>query len=168
MIKKFVFRTQIPQTSIPVRSPVVLVLIVGSLLAPAALASAISSYAFVNDDATLVIRNRRIRLYGIYVPPTGRTCRTYIQPVKCASRAALALDFKIQGFVSCHPIVRHRDRSLTARCYLDDEDLSAYLLSQGWAVALPSAPFEYRVLERIAKHRHLGIWGIHADSVTSN
>lgn len=39
------------------------------------------------------------------------------------------------------------------------EDLAAYLLEQGWAVALPYTPFEYHVLERIARHKGFGIWG---------
>ena len=117
----------------------------------------ISSYAFVNDDATLEVRKRLIRLHGVYVPRTGRSCRT-VGALRCASRAALALEFKIHGFVDCHPLRRHSDRSITAVCYHKGEDLGAYLISQGWAVARPGAPFEYTVLERIAQHRHLGIW----------
>ncbi len=38
-------------------------------------------------------------------------------------------------------------------------DLAAYLLRKGWAAALPGAPFEYQVLERIARTKGLGIWG---------
>jgi endonuclease YncB( thermonuclease family) len=121
-------------------------------------AAAIESYAFVNDDATLEVRNRRIRLHGIYVPPSPRTCRGNIHPVRCGSQAVLALEFKIQGFVRCHPVQREPDGSLSAVCYCKGEDLGAYLLSRGWAVARPGAPFEYEVLERIARERQVGVW----------
>lgn len=129
------------------------------------------SYAMVNDDGTLKIKGRIVHLYGIYLPPTDHTCRSNIRPVRCASRAALELDSKIRGFVRCEPQSRNDDGSLNAICYVDSssfsegEDLGAYLLSWGWAVALPNAPFEYHVLEDIARERGLGIWGMQADQV---
>lgn len=125
-----------------------------------------SSYAFINEDATLRIRGKHIRLYGIHIPETDRTCRSNLRPVKCAPRAALALDFKIQGFVQCTEVRRHSDRSITARCFNDDTDLSAYLIERGWAVAGPNAPFEYQTLERIAERRGVGIWGFTIDNKT--
>lgn len=134
-------------------------------------AADIVSYASVQDDSTLKIRGRTIRLFGIYIPPTNRFCRRSIRPVKCASRAALALDFKIQGFVHCKPKWKNKDRSITAICYVgrsyhsEGEDLSAYLLTQGWATALPDAPYEYRVLEDIARHNDRGVWGFQVDRI---
>ena len=124
-----------------------------------------SSYAFVNDDATLEVSGRLVHLFGIYIPPTNRFCRSNMRPVKCASRAALALEFKIQGFVECEEKARNRDRSIVALCRAKGEDLSAYLIRRGWAVALPGAPFSYTVLERIAKQHNMGVWGFHADVV---
>lgn len=154
----------------PLRSRLVTVAIFlglgfGALAAPLQ-AREIVSYALVNDDATLTVRNKRIHLYGIHIPPTGRFCQRNIEPVRCASRAALALDFRIQGFVRCRTVVKHRDRSLTAQCTNRDIDLSEYLLSRGWALALPNAPFGYHALERIAEKRSVGVWGIHADVIT--
>jgi endonuclease YncB( thermonuclease family) len=111
------------------------------------------------------VDRRIIRLYGIYIPPTEITCRSFLQPRRCAPRASLALDFKIQGFVYCEEKSVNEDSSINAVCYADytsvskGEDLAAYLLEQGWAVALPDAPFEYHVLERIARNRGSGIWG---------
>ncbi|HEV8259710.1 MAG TPA: hypothetical protein VGQ19_03005, partial [Burkholderiales bacterium] len=48
--------------------------------------------AVVLDDASLRIRNTIVRLHGIYVPATGRTCAFFLRPVPCADRAALALE----------------------------------------------------------------------------
>lgn len=130
------------------------------------LAADISSYAFVNDDGSLRIRGRTIRLYGIEIPPTNRTCRDFVLPVKCAPRAALALDFKIgASFVHCDVKGKKADGSLIAICRSDDVDLAAYLLERGWAVALPYAPVRYHTLERIARHRGVGVWGIPVDRI---
>lgn len=122
-------------------------------------ASEISSYAIVQHDGTLRVDGKTIHLYGIHIPPTGETCRTDERPIRCSSRAALALEFKIQGFVHCSPQERFDDGSISAICLADDVDLSAYLLERGWALALPDAPFEYQALERIAQQRQLGVWG---------
>lgn len=135
-------------------------LLLSALLAlpAAARTGEIVSYAFVQDDATLEIRGKTIRLFGIHILRTERTCRTFIRPIQCGPRAALALEFKIGAkFVHRDPVQRHEDRSITAVCRVDDEDLSAYLLERGWAVALPHAPIEYQTLERIARRRNLGI-----------
>ena len=136
-----------------------IVLGLAGLPLPAVAIAEISGNAFIERDGTLRVDGRTIRLYGIHIPPTGESCRTNERPVRCSSRAALALDFKIQGFVHCTPVDRNPDRSLTAVCRADGEDLSAYLLERGWALALPDAPFEYVALERIAQQRSLGVWG---------
>ena len=134
-------------------------------LPSAAPAEELYSYAIVQDDASLRIRNTTVHLYGIHIPETGRHCQTFIRPIVCGSRAVLALEFRIQGFVRCEILARHHDGSATGRCFVGDEDLSAYLLSQGWALALPDAPFQYHALERIAHHQQRGVWGFPADQV---
>ena len=45
------------------------------------------------------------------------------------------------------------------------EDLAAWMLRNGWAVALPDAPFEYHVFEDIARTHKRGIWGFQVDHV---
>lgn len=128
-------------------------------------------HAIVRSDGTLLIKERVVHLDGIYLPPTNRQCRDWIRPVRCDSRAVMALDFKVKGFVRCFPQSENEDRSLNAVCYVDrtsfsrGEDLAAYLLERGWAIALPNAPFEYRAIEKIALSRELGVWGFQADSI---
>ena len=134
-------------------------------IAPLHAASTLTSYATVHDDATLTIRKRRIRLHGIHIPRTSRTCSRFMRPARCGSRAANALDFKIHGFVECRPLYRYRDRSISAVCYNGGHDLGAYLIDRGWAVASPDAPFEYTVIERVARHHHRGIWGFSVDAI---
>ncbi len=141
--------------------------IVALAIAPLQARSAdIVSYAIVRDDGSLQVRGRIIQLFGIYIPPTGQTCRTYIHPIKCASRAVLALDFKIDShFVHCDKKGENADGSIIALCRAGGEDLSAWMLERGWAVALPDAPFEYTVLEKIARTKQQGVWGTPVDTI---
>ncbi len=131
----------------------------------------ISSSAIVNEDGTLRINGKTIHLFGIHIPRTNRTCRNNRLPTVCGSRASVALDFKIDGFVRCEIMSELDDGSVVGRCRVkasrfdDGEDLSAYLLEQGWAVALPDAPFEYQTLEKNAQSRKFGVWGIPVDRV---
>ncbi len=134
-----------------------------------ATAREIKSYAFVNEDASLRIKKKTIHLYGIHIPTTSKNCRTNQRPPVCGERAVLALEFKIQSFVRCEIISENPNGSLTGQCYAnysnfdEGEDLSAYLLERGWAVALPDAPIEYQTLDRIAQSRGMGMWGIAID-----
>lgn len=136
-----------------------LCILAGASLLPDSSFAQVSSYAFVNDDGSLRIKGRTYRLYGIHIPSTAQSCRSFERPVQCGTRAALALDFKIQGFVRCEPRDQNSDGTVSAYCTTDGEDLAAYLLERGWALALPDAPFEYQALEKIARHRGLGVWG---------
>ena len=131
-------------------------------------AETIASYAFINDDGTLRINRKTIHLYGIVIPQTSVNCSKQ-RPAFCGERAALALEFKISNFVRCEVMDENPDGSLIGRCFAnyshfdEGDDLSAYLLERGWAAALPDAPAEYQVLDRIAQSRRMGIWGIPID-----
>ncbi len=130
----------------------------------AAAAPEIVSYAIVQDDGSLRVQGRTIRLFAVHIPPSERICRTFIRPVRCAPRAALALDFRIAArFVRCQRAGADRDGSLLVVCRVDGQDLGAYLIAQGLALARPEAPFSYIALERIARARHLGFWGFPAE-----
>jgi endonuclease YncB( thermonuclease family) len=111
---------------------IVLIALLAVLLATPASAARVHSFAFVRSDGSLDIKGRNYRLYGIHIPQTGRSCGRTLRPARCGSRAALALDLK---------------------------------LNQGWALALPGAPFSYVALERIAQSRGRGLWGFQADSI---
>ncbi len=151
----------------------VLASILFALLASAASARELNSWAQVNQDGTLRVSGKTVHLLGIYIPDTDRTCNTNKRPPVCGTRAALALDFKIDGFVRCDIHGRNNDGSVVGWCRVnassfdEGEDLSAYLLERGWAVALPDAPFEYQTLEKIARSRSVGVWGIPVDNVVS-
>lgn len=131
-----------------------------------AVARDFSGLAFVNHDATLSIRRRRVALWGIYIPRTAEDCQTFTRPPECGAQASLALKFKAEGFVHCTSQGKRSDGVTEATCRVDADgyprglDLAAHLIEYGWAVALPDAPFEYHVLERIARQTGRGVWGI--------
>jgi endonuclease YncB( thermonuclease family) len=148
-------------------------LLMGIALAQDAGAAAdIVSYAIVQDDATLRVRGKTIRLYGVYVADTRPFCDSTFRPTRCQTRAAVALASRIQDFVRCVPQVTYSDRSIGAYCSVAGTgtpsrqiDLGAYLIEQGWAVALPQAPFAYHTLEEIAKVNGRGVWAFQADRI---
>lgn len=136
------------------------------LLASPAAAREFRSYAIVGKDGTLRVNGRTMHLYGIYIPNSGRTCDLTFNPTNCGERAALALDSKIDSFVRCIPQRKLARRTFEAVCYSQGQDLGAYLISEGWAVAARNAPFEYQTLERIAENRGVGVWGFRVDRIT--
>ena len=150
-------------------SSLAVILATSLFLSSSIFAETLTSYAFVNDDGTLRIKKKTIHLYGIHIPKTSNNCRTNQNPPVCGQRAALALEFKIQSFVSCEITSENPNGSLTGLCHVnyskfdEGEDLSAYLLERGWAAALPDAPIEYQTLEKIARSRGWGVWGIAID-----
>lgn len=129
-------------------------------------AETFSGIGFVQPDGTLRVAGRTVHLWGIYLPLEHETCFRFLRPVRCGSAAVLALELKIDGFVRCRAQAVREDRGVEAICRTDGlpfsegEDLAAFLLRNGWALARPEAPFEYHALERIARHRNLGVWGI--------
>ena len=161
------------QTGFGRRARCLLVLIGMVAATGAAVAADIVSYALVQDDATLRVQGKTIRLYGVYVADSRPFCDTTFQPARCKTRAAVALASRIEGFVRCDPQVRYRDGSIGAFCSVDGGsvtaapiDLGGYLIREGWAVALPEAPFAYHTYEEIAKVNRRGVWGFQADSIT--
>ena len=70
------------------------------LVSAAAAGEVLGGLAFVQDDGTLRIHGRTVHLHGIEIPPSREDCRRFERPVRCAQRAALALDFAVDGFVA--------------------------------------------------------------------
>jgi endonuclease YncB( thermonuclease family) len=135
-------------------------------------ASDIVSYAIVQDDGSLLVQGKTIRLFGVYIPPTERNCRSDFRPPLCGNRSVRALKVRIRGFVRCDPQEALSDGSLSAVCYVDGDsstdppvDLGAWLIEQGLGVAGPGAPFEYQTLQRIAEINRRGVWGFPVDQI---
>jgi endonuclease YncB( thermonuclease family) len=126
----------------------------------------VDGLAIVHEDGTLSVGGELVRLFGVYIPQFERTCRTYLRPPRCAPKAVLVLADKVDGFVRCEIVQRGPDGVPEGICgmrgrdlFAPREDLGAWLVQEGFALAAPEAPPEYRLLERLAESRELGLWG---------
>ncbi|MCU0894147.1 MAG: hypothetical protein MUD06_07455 [Rhodospirillales bacterium] len=140
--------------------------ILATVLGGAPAAAEVRSYAIVQEDGSLLVRGTIMRLYGVVIPHGGRYCQRRTGSPRCRSTAAaLALDFRIRGFVRCEPVEQYADGSVGAFCSVgsvrlgDDEDLGAYLIANGHAFAAPWAPYDYAILQELAKVNRRGLWG---------
>lgn len=138
-----------------------------ALSAPATAAQVperLNSFAVVNDDASLMVRGKRVQLHGLYVPHTKESCIDSVAS-DCRTRAGAALRGKLRGFVDCRIQYALSRDDLVGQCFQgrstfdEGTDLGAWLIAEGWALASQDAPFEYQALERLASHQGKGIWG---------
>lgn len=122
--------------------------------------STISGRASVTDGDSLEIRGERIRLHGIDAVEARQQCRDRNgRSWPCGRRAAFALEDAIGGrTVQC----RERDRDdygrIVARCTAGTTDLSAEMVSRGYAIVLRRYGREYVPIEDRARAARVGIW----------
>jgi endonuclease YncB( thermonuclease family) len=120
---------------------------------------AIIGRASVIDGDTIEIHGTRIRLYGIDAPESDQTCIDDGNPTRCGQRAALALADKIaEHSVNCEPKDRDRYGRVVAICRSAGEDLNAWMVTQGMAVAYRQYSSDYILQEERAKVAKRGIW----------
>ena len=139
-----------------IRSTLALLLLCG----PAAAAGAISGPATVIDGDTIEIQGTRIHLYGIDAPETAQSCETAKGlEYRCGREAARALRARIGGaVVTCE----RREPAVAGRhvgtCQVHGEDLSAWMASQGLALASRHVTAAYVAQEGHAWATRRGIW----------
>ena len=123
-------------------------------------AAAVSGQAAVMDGDTLEIHGRRLRLHGIDAPELPQSCylpdgRTW----RCGHTAALRLrDFIGSKTVTCKWKGEDRYRRVVAVCAVGGEDLGAWLVEHGWALASARYSKAYVEQQRRAEAVRAGIW----------
>ena len=129
------------------------------LLVPPA-ASTIIGRASVIDGDTIEIRGQRIRFFGIDAPESGQTCHDGNgQSYRCGQHAALARADKVgQKTVECDQRDVDRYRRIVAVCRVGSDDLNAWLVWEGWAVAYRQYSKDYVQAEEDAKAAKRGLW----------
>ena len=116
--------------------------------------------ATVTDGDTLGIRSVKFRLHGIDAPESSQTCKDAQRRVyRCGSLAANKLSEKI-GVRNVTCVEKDRDRygRIVAVCRAGGEDLNAWMVSQGLAVAYRQYSKDYVALEDRAKRFKRGLW----------
>ena len=129
------------------------------LCGPAAAAGTVSGPATVIDGDTIEVHGTRIHLYGIDAPETAQSCETALgQEYRCGREAARALDAWIAGAaVTCERRETVAGR-VTGICHARGEDLSAWMVGQGLALASRQITAAYIRQEGHAWATRRGIW----------
>ena len=126
---------------------------------PAAGAS-LSGQATVIDGDTLEIHGQRIRLHGLDAPESRQSCddatgRAYA----CGRMAAFALaDWIGRAVVTCDPRDRDRYGRVVAVCTVRGEDMGAWLVRSGHALAFRRYSPDYVPAEDEARAAGTGVW----------
>ena len=114
----------------------------------------------VIDGDTIDIHGQRFRLFGIDAPESKQLCNDATgQAYRCGQVAANAL-YKLIGrkTVSCVKKDMDRYKRIVAQCFLQSQDLGAYLVGKGLAVAYVHYSQDYVAAERTAQSKNMGLW----------
>jgi endonuclease YncB( thermonuclease family) len=139
----------------------VFLLIIPPVMPAATSASEIQGIPSVIDGDTLELHGKKIRLFGIDAPESAQECENEAgRKWRCGQRAALVLSEKIgRSSVSCVEKDRDRYQRIVASCSIRNEDLNAWMVANGWALAYRQFSKAYVPLEEQAQTQKAGIWG---------
>lgn len=119
----------------------------------------IQGRASVIDGDTLEIHGQRIRLFGIDALEGKQQCTRNNTQWRCGQAAANALDQWIASkTVTCKVNGTDRYQRQIARCYVGNQDMQAWLVGQGWALAYRRYSTDYVSLENQARNARRGVW----------
>ena len=139
------------------RWPIILALAV--CCAWQAAASDLTGRASVIDGDTIEIHGQRIRLFGIDAPESRQTCEADGQTWRCGQQAALGLaEFIGQRTVTCGQRGVDRYGRIVAVCRAGLDDLGAWAVHNGWALAYRRYSTAYAAPEASARFAKRGIW----------
>lgn len=114
----------------------------------------------VIDGDTIEIHGVRIRLSGVDAPESKQRCGPAGEEWPCGQKAALALsDWLGSRTVSCNPTGKDGYQRTLARCFVGTEDVQAWLVLNGWALAYRQYSTDYVAAEEVAQAGRAGVWG---------
>ena len=117
----------------------------------------VSGIARVLDGDTIEIGTVRVRLWGVDAPEGRQECLAQGRPWPCGRRATQALADRIDGRrVVCEE--RDRDGRIVAVCMHRGNDVNAWLVREGWALAFRRFTRAYVDEEAAARSARRGLW----------
>lgn len=110
----------------------------------------------VLDGDTLDIAGVRVRLWGIDAPEKRQSCRAGGRGWSCGALAAAALRSRAIG-LRCEGRGKDRYGRVLAVCFQGEEDVNAWMVAQGWALAWRRYSETYAPLEEEARRKGRGM-----------
>lgn len=113
----------------------------------------------VIDGDTLDLDGRRIRLHGVDAFERDQMCGSGASAWPCGQIAAQTLERRLDGrSVTCEPLDTDRYGRTVARCRTGGEDVAAFLVDRGLAVAYRRYSDDYVAAEGHARAAGIGVW----------
>ena len=115
--------------------------------------------ARVIDGDTIEVGTARIRLFGVDTPESAQHCMSSGRRWPCGQQATQALAGHIGGrSVACEERDRDRYGRIVAVCRHAGQDVNAWLVREGWAMAYRRYSTAYVGEEAAAKAAQRGVW----------
>ena len=122
-------------------------------------AEQIVGQASVIDGDTIEIHGTRIRFHGIDAPESGQVCMVHERRLRCGKLAGQVLAKKIgSDTVTCIPTDQDRYGRVVAICSVTGEDLNAWMVREGWALAYRQYSLDYINEENSASASGRRLW----------
>ena len=114
----------------------------------------------VVDGDTIHKGSKKFRLEGIDAPETRQSCLYQGKTWFCGRAATSALEKKIEAAktIKCEGDEKDSYGRVIAICYADSQDLNAWMVKNGWALAYIKYSKKYLKEQQYAKKKGLGIW----------
>ena len=119
----------------------------------------VAGRARVIDGDTIEVSSARIRLFGIDAPESAQRCLAGTRRWPCGEEATRALAGRIEGrSVACEERDRDRYGRIVAVCRYGGQDVNAWMVREGWAMAYRRYSRAYVGEEAAAKAAQRGVW----------
>ena len=115
----------------------------------------------ITDGDTIKINGEKIRFSGIDTPELSQTCVKEGVKNSCGLKAKQILIDKIaKNKVKCIEEGQDRYKRILAECFVNNESLSRYLVSSGYAFAYRNYSKKFITDEDYARVNKLGMWSM--------
>ena len=119
----------------------------------------VAGRARVIDGDTIEVGSVRIRLFGLDAPESAQSCLEGSRHWPCGEQATRALVGRIDGeSVACEERDRDRYGRVVAVCRYGGQDVNAWLVREGWAMAYRRYSSAYVGEEAAPKAAKRGLW----------